>query len=319
MASVGNNPFEVELLTVQYTTALELLLQLKVSKLRGRINSGTHVGKQASPIQQIGVLEYKQPAGRYTPLVPQEPNYTRRWVYPNDRDLTVWVDTFDELRSIVDPKGGITMAASAAGNRFFDDIVIAAFFGAATTGVDPSSVTTETFTGIGADTSGTMLVGSAFGAASSTGMTYPKMVEAVRLLEHFMALEDGERPTIVFGSQQHADLKKQMEMINRDYSDNPLVESGELKIIAGCDVVRSERLSSSINGANLRACPVFVKSGMYLGIWKDMTTRVDTRVDLTSHPWQLYSMISAGATRTQLQKVICVNAADTTGADPTAP
>jgi hypothetical protein len=76
MASTGNNPYEVELLTVQYTTALELLLQLKISKLRGRINSGTHVGKQASPIQQIGVLEYRQPAGRYAPLVPQEPNYT---------------------------------------------------------------------------------------------------------------------------------------------------------------------------------------------------------------------------------------------------
>jgi hypothetical protein len=319
MASVGNNPYEVELLTVQYTTALELLLQLKISKLRGRVNSGTHVGKQASPIQQIGVLEYRQPAGRYAPLVPQEPNYTRRWVFPTDRDMTVWVDTFDELRSIVDPKGGITMAANAAGNRFFDDILIYAFFGSAITGVDPSSQTTETFTGLGADTTGTMLISSSFGAASSTGMTYPKMVEAVRLLEHYMALEDGERPTVVFGSQQHADLKKQVEMINRDYSDNPLVEEGQVKVIAGCDTVISERLSSSINGANLRACPVFVKSGMYLGLWKDMTTRVDTRVDITSHPWQLYSMISAGATRTQLQKVICVNCADTTGADPTAP
>ena len=319
MASTGNNPFEVELLTTQFTTALELLLQLKISKLRGRVNSGTHVGKQASPIQQIGVLEYRQPAGRYSPLVPKEPNYTRRWVFPNDRDLTVFVDTFDELRTIVDPKGGISMAASAAGNRFFDDLVINAFFGSASTGVDASNMTTESFTGLGADTTGTMLISSSFGAASSTGMTYPKMVEAVRILEHYMALEDGEVPTVVFGSQQHADLKKQVEFINKMYSDNPLVEEGNVKKIAGCEVVISERLSSSINGANLRACPVFVKSGMYLGLWRDMTTRIDTRVDLTSQPWQLYSMISAGATRTQLFKVICVNAADTTGADPTAP
>ena len=319
MASVGNNPFEVELLTTQFTTALELLLQLKLSKLRGRINSGTHVGKQASPVQQIGVLEYRQTAGRYSPIVFQYPNYTRRWVFPNDRDLAVPVDTFDELRTIVDPKGGISMAASAAGNRFFDDLIIAAFFGAASTGVDASNLTTESFTGLGADTSGTMLVGSAFGAASSTGMTYPKIVEAYRLLEHYMALEDGERPIAVFGSQQKADMKKQVEFINRDYSDGMVVTEGEITRAGGCDIVISERLSSSINGANIRACPIFVKSGMYLGLWKDMTTRVDTRIDLTSQPWQLYSMISAGATRLQLQKVICVNAADTTGADPTAP
>ena len=121
MASIGNNPFEVELLTTQYTTALELLLQQKVSRVRGRINSGTHVGKMASPVQQIGVVEFKQPAGRYTPITFQLPNYTRRWVFPNDRDLAIPVDTFDELRTIVDPKGGIQMAVVAAGNRFFDD------------------------------------------------------------------------------------------------------------------------------------------------------------------------------------------------------
>lgn len=319
MASIGNNPFEVELLTTQYTTLLELLLQQKVSKLRSRINSGMHVGKQASPVQQIGVLEFKQPAGRYSPIQFQLPQYTRRWVFPNDRDVAVPVDTFDELRTIVDPKGGINQAVVAAGNRFFDDLVIAAYFGSASTGVDASSLTTETFPGLGADTAATYLVSSSFGAASSTGMTYPKVVEAMRILEHYQALEDGEEVTLLMGSQQHADLKKQIEMISRDFNETPVVTEGKIDRIGGCGVVVSERLSSSINGSNLRACPVFVKSGMYLGLWKDMTTRVDNRIDLSSQPWQLYSMISAGATRTQLGKVICINCSDTTGSDPTAP
>ncbi len=319
MASIGNNPYEVELLTTQYTTLLELLLQQKMSKLRGRVNSGTHVGKMASPVQQIGVVEFKQPAGRYAPLQFQLPQYTRRWVFPNDRDVTIPVDTFDELRTIVDPKGGINQAVVAAGNRFFDDLIIAAFFGAASTGVDSSSLTTESFPGLGADTAATYLVNSAFGAASSTGMTYPKVVEAMRILEHYQALEDGEEVTLVIGSQQHADLKKQIEMISHDFNEQPVVVEGRIERIGGAGVVVSERLSSSINGSNLRACPMYTKSGMYLGLWKDMTTRVDNRVDLSSHPWQLYSMISAGATRTQLGKVICINCSDTTGADPTAP
>lgn len=319
MASTGNNPYEIELLTTQFTTLLELLLQLKVSKLRGRVNSGAHVGKQASPVQQIGVLEYRAPAGRYTPFTFQEPNYTRRWVFPNDRELPVAVDTFDELRSIVDPKGAIQQAVMAAGARFFDDIIISAFFGSASTGVDASSLTTETFPGLGADTANTYLISSSFGAASATGMSYPKLVEAYRILERFMALEDSEEATIVIGSQQHADLKKQVEMISKEYNEQAVVRDGHVEKIGGFNVVVSERLSSTINGANLRACPAFVKSGMYLGLWKDMTTRVDNRIDLSSQPWQLYSMISAGATRTQLGKVICVNCSDTTGADPTAP
>ena len=319
MASIGNNPFEVELLTTQYTTALELLLQQKVSRVRGRINSGTHVGKMASPVQQIGVVEFKQPAGRYTPITFQLPNYTRRWVFPNDRDLAIPVDTFDELRTIVDPKGGIQMAVVAAGNRFFDDVVIAAFFGSASTGVDSSNLTTETFPGLGADTAAAYLVSSSFGASASTGMSYPKIVEAYRILEHYQAVQDEPEVTLLIGSQQHADLKKQVEVINEDYGELAVVKEGVVTRIGGMNLCMSERLSSSINGANLRACPVFEKSGMYLGLWKDMQTRVDNRVDLTSQPWQLYSMISAGATRTQLGKVVCINAADTTGADPTAP
>ena len=319
MASTGNNPYEVELLTTQYTTLLELLLQQKISKLRGRVETGTHVGKMASPVQQIGVLEFRQPAGRYSPITFQLPNYTRRWVFPNDRDVGVPVDTFDELRTIVDPKGAITQAVMAGANRFFDDLIIAAFFGSASTGVDSSSLTTESFAGLGADTAAAALIASSFGAASSTGMTYPKIVEAMRILEHYQALADGEEVTLVIGSQQHADLKKQVELISRDYNETPVVQNGTVERVGGANIVTSERLSSSINGANLRACPMFVKSGMYLGIWKDMTTRVDNRIDLVSQPWQLYSMISAGATRTQLQKVICINCADTTGSDPTAP
>lgn len=315
----GNNPFEVELLTVQYTTMLELLLQQRTSRVRGSFNSGTHIGKSASPVQQIGVLEFRQPAARYSPIQFQLPQYTRRWVFPNDRDCGVPVDTFDELRTIVDPKGGINQAVLAAGNRFFDDVGIAAFFGAAKTGVDGTNFTTETFPGLGTDSASTYLVASSFGAASSTGMSYPKIVEGMRILEHYYALEDGDEVTLLIGSQQHADLKKQIELMSRDYNDTPVVVNGRVERCGGARIIMSERLSSTVNGSNIRACPLFVKSGMYLGIWKDMSTKVSIREDLTSQPWQLYSMISCGATRTQLGKVICIDCADTTGADPTAP
>lgn len=316
-ANVGNNPYEVELLTTQYTTKLDLLLQQKISKLRGRITSGTYVGKAGSPVQQIGVLEYKQPAGRYSPLVSEIPNYTRRWVFPNDRDITVLVDTFDELRSIVDPKGGITDAAAAAGNRYFDDLVINAANGGATTGVDATNYSTEAFNST-VSTSGGALVADTFGASASTGATYPKFVEAWRVMRHQQVDLDAEKPCVLFGSQQESDLKKQQEIISKDYGGSMAIENGNIDRVAGFEAIVSERLNSSSSNT-LRNCLAFVPSGLHLGIWKDQNTRITERTDLTGHPWQLYSMISAGATRLMQFKVVQINCADTSGFDPTAP
>jgi len=163
MSGPSVNPYEVEMLTTQYTTTLELVLQQKISKLRGYCASGTHVGKMASPVQQIGVLEFKAPAGRYSPIQFQLPNYTRRWVTPTDRDVGVPVDTFDELKTIVDPKSGINMAVVAAGNRFFDDLLISAAIGTAQTGVDSSSLTAETWPAT------PYLVADTFGGPANTG------------------------------------------------------------------------------------------------------------------------------------------------------
>ncbi len=316
MANTGNNPFETELLTTQFTTKLELLLQQKISKLRGYADSGAHVGKMASPVNQIGVLEYKQPQGRYSPLVSQQPQYTRRWVFPVDRDLPVLVDTFDELRSIVDPKGGISEAAAAAGNRFFDDLIVNAANGAASTGVDASNLSTENFNTT-VSTSGGALVADTFGASASTGMTYPKLVECWRVMRHQQVDIEAEAPCVIISSQQEADLKKQQEVISREYGGTMTTDNGVINRIGGFHVIVLERLNTSSSNT-LRNCLAFVKSGLYLGLWKDMQTRISERVDLTSHPWQLYSMISAGATRTQQFKVIQINCADTTGFDPTA-
>lgn len=312
MANAPQNPFEVELLTVQYTTAIELLLQQRKSRLRGFCAEGTHVGKGASPVQQMGPLDFKAPAGRYAPLTPQEPNYTRRWVFPTDRDLPVLKDSFDQLRTIVDPNGTIAEGVNAAAGRFFDDLLISAALGSATTGVDASSFSTETFDSTNA------LVADTFGASASTGMSYPKLVEAWRILRHYQNDMEAEAVTIVVGSQQESDLKKQQEAISKGYNDRPVVEDGRITRLGGFNFVISERLNTSSSNT-LRNCFAFVRSGLYLGIWRDLMIDITQRKDLSSFPWQLYAMVTAGATRLQQYKIIQVNCADTTGADPTAP
>ena len=301
--ALGNNAFEVELLTTQYSSVLELLLQQKMSKLRGLIASGNHVGKQASPVQQVGNVEFRQPEGRFAPIAFQLPNYTRRWVFPNDRDVGVPVDTFDLLRTIIDPKAQLNEAVSAAANRFFDQLIVNCAFASASTGVDASSLSTESWP------ASTYLVNEDFGASATTGLTYRKFIEAKRILRHYENDLDSMSPIMIIGSQQESDLLTQQEVISREYNDKPVVENGVVTRLAGMNIVVSERLTYA---SSVRSCICTMPNGLYLGIWKDMTMSITQRTDLTGHPWQLYAMLSAGATRLELGRVIEVQCADST-------
>ena len=306
----GNNPYDVELATVQYSGELQLLLQQMNSKLRPYVKTGAHVGKGASPVQYIGYMDFNAPGGRFSPVAPQEPNYTRRWVFPQDRSLAVLVDEFDELRTTIDPKAGITAAVAAAANRLHDDIIIQAAFANATTGVDGTDYTTETFV------TGNYQVGPTFGGGgSNTGLIYQKIVEAKRILRHWENDLEGGRLVLVVGSQQEADLRNQMEFVSTEFRTATMDSSGRITSLLGCDVIFSERLQYTTS--NLRNCMLFMDDGMYEGLWRDLETTISQRNDLEGHPWQAYSSLTLGATRLQPGKTIQIQCYDTTGADIT--
>lgn len=65
-----------------------------------------------------------------------------------------------------------------------------------------------------------------------------------------------------------------------------------------------------MNGSSQRRCPLYVPSGMHLGIWNDMLSRVSQREDLSSLPWQIYLMETIGATRTNESKVVEIECAE---------
>src|SRR5208282_1860430 len=134
-----------ELFTTQFSANIELLLQQRGSKFRGKVREGMHVGKMASPINQVGAIQMKQPAGRFAPKQQTNAEFVRRWCFPQDGDIDQLVDSFDELRTIVDPKSMYVENAANAIGRGYDDSIILAFTGSAQLGTDNNSLTTETF------------------------------------------------------------------------------------------------------------------------------------------------------------------------------
>lgn len=297
-----------QLYTTEFSTNMELLLQQKTSKLRGRVNEKAHTGKMASPINQLGAVSLKAPAGRFAAMPSQSGDLFRRWVFPQDGELPQLIDSFDELKTIVDPKSSYAESASAAVNRAWDDSIIAAFFGTAYLGQDAGGLTTEAFN------TTNFQVASTFGSSSASGLTVAKIIEAKRILEHYHNDLEMDIPTIVIGSQQHADLYNQVQVVDQlGYRGiDAVITGGRVRSILGIDVVISERLSVA---SSVRNVPLFVKSGMHLGIWKDMTNVIDYRADLSGRPWQLLTQTSFGATRLQAGKVISILCSDSTGAD----
>ena len=300
----------IPLYTTQFTTALELLLQQKGSVLRGTVREGSHVGKMASPVNQVGAVSLRSPEGRFAPLPRTDASFVRRWVFPQEGELPQLVDSFDELQTIVDPKSALVQAAAYAVGRAWDDCIIAAATGVAQLGQDASSLTSETFN------TSNFQISASFGSSAASGLTVAKLIETKRILRHYHNDLDADPLTLIIGSQQESDLLNQVEVVSTEFADRPVLVDGRIKRFLGFDVYVMERLPQTTLNTT-RGCLAYVKSGMYLGIWQDIMNRIDIRTDLSGQPWQVYTRAMFGATRTQPGKVIQILCADTSGADIT--
>lgn len=300
----------IPLYTTQFSTNLELLLQQMGSLLRGKVAEGFHVGKMASPINQVGAISMKAPAGRFAPKNREDASLTRPWVFPVAGEIDQLIDSFDELQTAVEIKSGYVQAAANATGRYWDDGLIVAATGTTQRGQDASALTSETFN------TTEFRIASTFGASAAAGLSVAKMIETKRILRHYHNDLENDEITLVTSSQGEADLLNQVQVVSTEYNDRPVLVDGRVKRFLGMNIVVSERLPQTTVGS-VRGNFAFVKSGLYLGIWKDMTTEIFRRPELSSNPWDISTTAMYGAVRTQAGKVIQILCADTTGADIT--
>lgn len=302
----------VKLFVTQFSTILNLKLQQRQSKLRGRVMEGAHEGKQASPVQYIGAIQMQAPAGRFAPLNRQDVDFTRRWVFPVDKEATQLIDNFDKLKLLQDPTSQYSDVAAAAVAREWDDRIISAAFATAQVGTDAGSLSPENF-----DTT-KWQIAVTFGSSANSGLTVAKMIEAKRVFRKAEVDVDNEAMTWVTNSQGESDLLNQVQVVSSDFSgaDRPVLTEGKVTRFMGFDIVYSERLTST---SNIRQNIVLMKSGAYLGIWKDTVNDISQRKDLSSLPYQLYTGMSVGATRLEPGRLLQALCADTSAAADVTP
>ena len=285
---------------VQYGTNISLLLQQKGSKLRQAVQTGSYMGKQAEVVTQYGATSARAVSTRYQPIVPVNTPNNRRWVFPEDYDWADLIDSFDKLRLLADPQSAYSQNGLYAMGRAIDDVIISGIFGANKTG--EAGGTTTNFDTVNQQ------VAVNYAAAGNVGLTVDKLREARRILMENEVDLDAEPAYCAISAEQHDDLLGQLQVTNADFNtDAPVLQDGKVTRFLGINFIHTERLPLS---STFRRCPVWVPSGVHLGMWNDIQSNVTQRRDLSSHPFQVYLMGTFGATRTEEKKVVDILCAE---------
>jgi hypothetical protein len=277
----------------QYKANVELLLQQEGSRLRNAVTVGSHVGKAASVVEQFGSATAQLKVGRHadTPLL--DLSQDKRWVFPLDYEWASLIDNEDQLRAIIDLTSPYARAGAAAMDRAMDDVILESIFGTNYKG--ENGTTSETF-----DTTNYQ-VGVNVGGTSSA-LNVAKLQSAIQKLMLANKGELSEAVTGAISSYEHDSLLKEIQVVNKDYGNSAVLVDGKVSRFMGVNFIITERLN--ITSGN-RLIPVWLKSGMYLGLWKDIMAEIGKRAD-KSYATQVYLCMTLGATRTQAGKQIQV-------------
>jgi hypothetical protein len=285
---------------VQYGTNISLLLQQKGSKLRTAVQTGSYKGKASEVVTQYGATAARAVSTRYTPIVPVNTPNNRRWVFPEDFDWADLIDNFDKLRLLADPQSAYAQNGLYAMGRAMDDVIISGMLGDNKTG--EAGGTTTQFD------STNQRVAVNYAASGNVGLTVDKLREARRILMENEVDLDAEPVYCAISAEQHDDLLGQIQVVSSDFnSDTPVMKDGKVMQFLGINFIHSERLPLS---STFRRCPVWVPSGVHLGMWNDIMSDITQRRDLSSHPYQVYLMGTFGATRTEEKKVVDILCAE---------
>ena len=313
---------QLQLASEQFSTILLMRLQQEKSLFRGIIREGQHVGKYASPVQYINPFAMEAPSGVFAHGNIVQPGYMRRWVSPAPAEKFLGIDSFDQLQTEIDPQSMFVNESTAAVARLWDDRIIAAAFGAATTGTDPSGFSSETWASVN---TGFVIADTFDDGSTATGMTVAKLREARRILRHSHALDPNgtqgmPRVNLAMASQQESDMLALTQVVNVDYNPQrdgvPIMEGANIARFMGFEFLFSERLGAASAGtANTRGCFAFDERALYLGIWMDLQTHIFYAEHLSGRPLVVHPMTSIGATRLEPNHLVEVDCYDTIGAD----
>ena len=174
------------------------------------------------------------------------------------------IDDQDKLRMLIDPTSPYAVNGAYALGRAMDDLIITAALGTSMTGENGSTSTSFA--------TATQQI-----AVGGTGLTIAKLRQARRILMANEVDVAMDPLYIAVTATQLDELLGTTEVTSSDYNTVKTLVSGDIDTFLGFKFIQCERLGT--DGSGDRRCIAWAKSGMHLGMWNDITTKISERAD----------------------------------------
>lgn len=272
----------------QYSTNVQLLLQQRGSKLREAVTVGSYTGKAAKAVEQIGAVTAQLKTSRHsdTPLISTP--HDARWVHPNDYEWADMIDDQDKLRMLIDPTSPYAVNGAYALGRSMDQLIINAALGTAKTGEN-------------GDTNTAFATATQQIAVAASGLTVAKLRAAKKIFMRNEVDVAMDPLYMAVTATQLDNLLGTTEVTSADYNSVKALVQGQVDSFMGFKFIHTELLG--VDGSGDQRVIAWAKSGIHLGIWNDINTKISERAD-KSYANQVYVKGTFGATRVDEKKVV---------------
>lgn len=269
----------------QFSSVAMHLAQQKMSKLRGTVRNEALRGEYGF-YDRIGRVAMQEKTTRHADTPVLDTPHSRRRVPGQTWQYGDLIDNDDEIKMLIDPRSNYMQAAAMAAGRRFDQTIIDASFGSASTGKDGSTPVT-------------FPAGQTIGGAS-TKLTVDLVAAAKQKLDA-NDVEEEDR-FIVISPIALQQLLGETKVASIDYNTVRALVAGEVDTFMGFQFIRSTLLPVA---TNVRDCLAFQRQGLLLAIQQDARARIEERAD-KSFATQVYLEINIGAVRMEEERVVKV-------------
>ncbi len=282
----------------KYSDDTAHLLQNMGDKFKDTMVVKSLEGEGANFINQYGETEAREDDSRRgeTPHM-DVPRY-RRWVFPRTVEWGHLVDQRDVIRTLGDPTQAVQKAGVMAVARKIDlTVIIPAFFATAKTG--QNGETDVTFP------SSQQVTAATGGGGSATGLNLEKFRAAHEILQINEAPgpddEGYEQPISIITPKQNRNLLADYQAASKEFQNGVVIMGQYVREVYGTRILVRNGLE--LNGSTERRCPLYLKSGMGLGLWPLDVAWAKERPDRKGNT-QLFNQKVVGATRLEEKKVV---------------
>ncbi len=289
----------------QFSGNVRLLAQQMTSRFRGRLIED-NVRGEAAYMDQLGPTSAIKLTARHMDTPMANTPSARRRLAPYAYVWADLVDRQDQVELLIDPASGYARNAAMAMQRAYDDEAISAFFANAYTG--HTGTTTVVWPNGNNEGGNSFAAGYQvavdswmFGAgAGNAGLTTSKFIEAA----YAILAGEGDENEEKYAALRAKDIMSMMattEVTSSEYADLKALQEGKIDRFMGFQIVHTERLFT--NGSGYYRLPFWRKSGMGIGVAREMDGRISERND-KNHATQVYCDEVLGASRLEEVKIV---------------